>query len=114
MKLQRSILSGLVLLLTGCLIGPDRVPHAVLPPIAEEYYVCAKCGSLHGGIYGKGPLEYFRTPRADGCWHKWRQISKEEFQKKKEGGIPDRWLQSTHIFKLSAKTENNFRFEVRH
>jgi hypothetical protein len=90
MKKLQVILPLLVLTLAGC-VGPGRPPHAVLPPIAEEYYVCKKCDSLHGGIYGKGPLASFSTPSATKCWHHWHQIPRVEFQKLASERFPAEW-----------------------
>ncbi|MDR0901384.1 MAG: hypothetical protein LBM92_01260 [Opitutaceae bacterium] len=81
--------------LSGC---AGRPPHAILPPIAEEYHVCGKCGSLHGGIYGKGPLASFKKEGAGSCRHKWRQISLEEFQGKAAAEFPDEWAREKSLF----------------
>jgi hypothetical protein len=99
MKMPRFLLLLTPLLAIGC-VGPGRHPHAFLPPIAEEYYICEKCGSLHGGIYGKGPLASFETKEAAACWHRWHQVSKAEFQKKAEGAFPAEWSKALPFFKV--------------
>jgi hypothetical protein len=80
----------LAMTLTGC-VGVDRPPHAFMPPIAEEYHACLKCGSLHGGIYGKGPLASFKSEGANACRHRWNRINKEEFQKRAKEEHPEKW-----------------------
>jgi hypothetical protein len=52
-------------------------PH--LPPITKKYHVCDKCGSLDGGIYGKGPTDQYRTEQGKMCVHAWRGITREDF-----------------------------------
>lgn len=65
----------------GCLSCiRNRPPHAVLSPIAEEWYTCDKCNSLDGGIYGKGPLLHDRTASGYKCIHDWRMITAKEFR----------------------------------
>ncbi|ACB74609.1 hypothetical protein [Opitutus terrae] len=98
MKLLSSVVMVAAVLASGC-IGPGRPPHAYFPPIAEEYYVCGKCGSLHGGIYGKGPLERFDTAKAPRCWHRWRQISKHEFQRVAAEQFPGEWEKASPYVK---------------
>jgi hypothetical protein len=85
----------------GC-VGAGRQPHAFLPPIAEEYFVCDKCGSLHGGIYGKGPLASFETASAASCRHRWRKISKIEFQARAQRDFPREWAEALEFFKQPA------------
>lgn len=89
----------LAVVLAGCAIH-DRPPHALLPPIAEEYYVCAKCGSLHGGVYGKGPLLYLRDDKAVACIHRWSRISRGEFQRQARARFPTQWADAIPFFKL--------------
>jgi hypothetical protein len=42
--------------------------------------VCDKCGSLDGGIYGKGPHKRLRSEPGAWCVHRWRLISHGEFK----------------------------------
>ncbi len=90
MKKLQIIVPLFVVALAGC-VGPGRPPHAFLPPIAEEYYVCEKCDSLHGGIYGKGPLASFSTSSGSKCWHRWHQIPRAEFQRLASDRFPAEW-----------------------
>lgn len=92
----------LILLFTGGCVGPGRPPHAFLPPIAEEYHRCEKCGSLNGGIYGKGPLASFEATGAASCWHRWHQISKAEFQKQAKENFADEWSKTSPFLQASA------------
>jgi hypothetical protein len=88
----------LVFTLAGCAIR-DRPPHAFLPPIAEEYYVCAKCGSLDGGIYGKGPLAHFRSAGAATCRHQWMQITFADFKRQAQTRFPVQWADAPHFLR---------------
>lgn len=99
MSLHRLSILALVLATAGCV---GRQPHAFLPPIAEEYYACAKCGSLHGGIYGKGPLASFAAKDGSSCRHHWEPLSKAEFQKTAEADFPSEWAKSLPFFKTPA------------
>lgn len=70
----------LVAFLLSCAsVGKNQPVYSILPPIAEEFYECSKCGSYDGGIYGKGPLKHYRTPQAEDCRHDWIQISRGDF-----------------------------------
>lgn len=82
----------------GCL-APNQPPHAFMPPIAEEYYACDKCGSLHGGIYGKGPLASFASATATRCRHSWRPITRPEFQRFAAEQYPVAWAKTGEYFK---------------
>jgi hypothetical protein len=92
-----------VLPAAGC-TGPGRHPHAFLPPVAEKYYACDTCGSLHGGIYGKGPLASFETAGAAACRHRWREISKADFQVRAQRDFPHDWAKALDFFKQPAAT----------
>jgi hypothetical protein len=74
-------------------------PHHFFPPIAVEYFACSKCRSLHGGLYGKGIPQYFKTEGADRCWHSWKQITAEEFRSRAEAEFPYQWAHSPEWFK---------------
>ena len=51
----------------------DRGPYdGPIPPITHEYFVCDKCRSLDGGIYGKGPHKRLRTAAGSRCIHNCR------------------------------------------
>jgi hypothetical protein len=100
MKKLQVIISLFAVALAGCV---GRPPHAFLPPIAEEYYACAKCDSLHGGIYGKGPLASFATSNASTCWHRWRRITRAEFQKLASARFPADWQKAGWFVKRTEE-----------
>jgi hypothetical protein len=102
MKKRRVIIPLLAAALAGC-VGPGRPPHAILPPIAEEYFVCQKCGSLHGGIYGKGPLVSFATSDAAECWHRWHLVRKAAFQMLASDRFPADWAKAPDYVKRPAE-----------
>jgi hypothetical protein len=83
---RRILLIALLLGLAGVALAlylrVDRGPHdQPLPPITHEYFACEKCGSLDGGIYGKGPVKHFRTKTGHWCVHDWRLIDRAEFKR---------------------------------
>ena len=53
------------------------------PPAAraeEAYFVCASSRSLHGGIFGKGPIRRY-GPRPGTCTtSEWKRVGREEFK----------------------------------
>jgi len=102
MKTLQVIIPLFAMALAGC-VGPGRPPHAFLPPISEEYFICEKCGSLHGGIYGKGPLVSFLTPDASKCWHSWHQVPMAEFQKIAAQRFPAEWEKASDFVKRTSK-----------
>lgn len=75
----------LIAIMSGCFTfdKTNLPPHGdeSFPPIAQEYYHCKHCGSLDGGIYGKGPTRHFRTEQGKTCTHDWQLISRDEFIK---------------------------------
>jgi len=97
--------SAITLLLTmlGC-VRPGQHPHAGLfPPIAQEYYACSTCRSLHGGIYGKGPTMWVKAENADQCRHSWTMITLAEFQERAASEFPDQWAKAGAYFKRPVK-----------
>jgi hypothetical protein len=102
MKQIQVIIPLFAVVLAGC-IGPGRHPHAFLPPIEEEYYTCGKCGSLHGGIYGKGPLVSFATSSASKCWHRWHLVPRAEFQRLASARFPEEWQKADYFVKRPEK-----------
>lgn len=48
--------------------------------VEEAYFSCAKCGSLVGGIFGKGPIRKYDSDNASRCVHDWQRTSRIEFQ----------------------------------
>ena len=58
--------------------GRDRPPkHAA---IEQAYFICHRCQSAQGGIYGKGPFKEFRSKTAEACVHDWSRVSRDEFK----------------------------------
>lgn len=89
---------GASLLAGGCALS-GRPPHAVLPPIAEEYHACARCGSLHGGIYGKGPLLSLTAPGGARCAHRWERIGRADFLQQAAERFPAAWAAALPFFR---------------
>ena len=82
----RLVLVAVPLLLTvGAVVlnlRMDNGPYAgQFQPITVAYHECGKCGSLDGGLYGKGPTEHFRTDPGRWCVHDWRPIGRGEFKR---------------------------------
>jgi hypothetical protein len=65
------------LLLAGCASRYNRQPKTRM--IEAGYFTCFKCGSLSGGIFGKGPTRNYRSDAAARCAHDWRSVAKPEF-----------------------------------
>lgn len=47
--------------------------------VRAEFYVCPKCKSYEGGLYGVGPIRYYRSKDTASCIHDWVLITKDEF-----------------------------------
>jgi len=62
----------------------DQGPYNfwTMPVAAHEYYACDKCGSLDGGIYGKGPHKRLRSESGHWCVHRWHELSRAEFKQR--------------------------------
>ena len=77
-------LSGLIFVLTlalfvsGCASRHDQPPKTKM--IEEAFFSCSKCGSLRGGIFGKGPTKRFQAATASHCVHDWQRVSHDEFK----------------------------------
>lgn len=71
-------LFGLGAVLSGQFLRRDRPPPHKM--IEEAYFVCSKCQSAQGGIYGKGPFKNFRGETASRCVHDWKRVSRDEFK----------------------------------
>jgi hypothetical protein len=71
-------LAGLGAVLGWQFLRRDRPPHHAM--IDEAYFICSRCGSAQGGVYGKGPFKDFRSEAASRCVHDWRRVSREEFK----------------------------------
>jgi hypothetical protein len=78
--IERAILlaaiTAVVALCVGC--RPDRPPSH--RSVECAFFYCAKCDSLDGGIYGKGPVKSLRSATAERCRHEWGRLSREQFK----------------------------------
>ncbi len=90
----RSVLSTLASIVVAIIVIPilyvyfnffvyrspyNRPVYTFMPPIRLEFHKCIRCSSYDGGVYGKGPLEHFRSKQATRCKHDWQKISKNDF-----------------------------------
>ena len=61
-------------------------PRANQPPpaalIEQAYFACDKCGTLSGGIFGKGPTKRLDGPGRKTCVHAWKRVTREEFKRR--------------------------------
>jgi hypothetical protein len=78
--------------------SPDQSPKPSAS-ISQEYFFCSKCGSLHGGIFGKGPVLALHSKSAPLCVHEWLLIPMSEFQTRAESTFPSEWAQALPVFK---------------
>ena len=65
--------------LCSCASKLDRPPELDYI-IGQGYHYCEKCGSLQGGIYGKGPTRRFAGAGKESCIHEWQEITRERFK----------------------------------
>lgn len=65
--------------LTGCATRYNRLPKIKM--IEMGFFSCPKCGSLSGGVFGKGPTRHYRSDSAWRCVHDWQHVTMNEFQK---------------------------------
>ena len=89
------LLSGLLAFESLIVGSRNASPHPFVTPIAQEYFYCPKCGSLDGGIYGKGPLRHYRTPSGADCFHNWSQISRSDFKSRASSSFIVDWSAET-------------------
>jgi hypothetical protein len=67
----------------------DRPPkHAM---IEEGYFICYRCQSAEGGIFGKGPFKNFRSETASKCVHEWAPVSRDQFKRFAERTYHQDW-----------------------
>lgn len=69
---------ALPLCIGGCASRYDQPPKTKM--IEQAFFSCSKCGSLRGGVFGKGPTKRFQAATASHCVHDWQQVSYEEFK----------------------------------
>ena len=48
--------------------------------VENAYFHCAKCESLEGGNFGKGPTKSFDGKGRRQCVHKWERITRDRFK----------------------------------
>jgi len=83
MRLWEGVIGAALLALVaiglgGCASRYDQSPDTMM--IEQAFFTCSKCGSLRGGVFGKGPTKRFQAATASRCVHDWQQVSKGEFQ----------------------------------
>ena len=101
-QLTLLVILVIVISLQACANKADRGPHdELLPPIVQEYWACSKCGSLDGGIYGKGPLVHFRTQHGATCVHKWVRITREDFLHRASSEFGKDWTKEMPFWQRS-------------
>jgi len=84
------------LLLAGCATRHDRPPRTRM--IEVGFFTCPKCGSLSGGIFGKGPTRHYRSDTAARCIHGWRSVAKPEFQRLATDRFGVDWSRETYFW----------------
>jgi hypothetical protein len=62
----------------GCVSRYDQPPKTKM--IEQAFFSCSKCGSLCGGVFGKGPSKSFQAATASHCVHDWQPVSYAEFK----------------------------------
>ncbi len=67
-------------MLCGCKVVNQSPNNTIFDPI-WGYFHCHKCGSLDGGVYMKSGVKSLRTEKGYNCWHNWREIEQEEFNR---------------------------------
>ena len=96
--IKKRMLIGLVAVIPFSLVMAylavvDRSPpHGM---IDKSYWRCEKCGSLQGGIWGKGPTKFFDGPNRRWCVHRWEEISRDEFKRLASEQYGEDWSQES-------------------
>jgi len=84
MKLIKTIVIVTIILISILLLMIIFNPFNRKPKskyiIYVGYYICEKCQSIEGGIYGKGPIKVLHNKKSNWCIHKWEEINKKEFK----------------------------------
>ena len=73
-----TVFAGILGALSSCASRYNQPPKTMM--IEEAFFACSKCGSLDGGIFGKGPVMHLSSADAAHCVHTWRTVSKSEFE----------------------------------
>ena len=74
-----TIFTFAAVVMAGCATRYDHPPKTKM--IEMGFFACPKCGSLSGGIFGKGPTRSYRSDTASRCVHDWQSVTKAEFQR---------------------------------
>ena len=90
-------------MLTGCATRYNRLPKTKM--IDMGFYTCASCGSLSGGIFGKGPTRHYRSDMASRCVHDWRSITMPEFQKLATARFAVDWSGEAYFWSLKTQAD---------
>jgi hypothetical protein len=96
-----TILAIAVSALTGCAARYDRPPKTKM--IDMGFFMCPKCGSLSGGIFGKGPIRHYRSDAAVRCVHDWQSITKAEFQTQATARFGVDWSGETYFWFVESE-----------
>ena len=70
------VVLGFMVLFTGLWFN-SKPEHKM---IEVAYFICQRCNSADGGIYGKGPFKSFRSNKARWCHHNWEKVSRQDFK----------------------------------
>lgn len=89
------------LLLVGCATRYDRLPKTEM--IEMGFFTCPKCGSLSGGIFGKGPTRHYRSDTAKRCVHAWQTVTKPEFQRLATDRFGVDWSSETYFWFVESE-----------
>lgn len=90
-----------IIALTGCATHYDRPPETKM--IELGFFSCGECGSLSGGIFGKGPTRHYRSEEAARCVHDWQRVAKEEFQRLATDGFDVDWSGETYFWFVESE-----------
>lgn len=101
-RLALAILALFAFMLAGCASRFDQPPETKM--IDMGFFSCAKCGSLSGGIFGKGPTRHYRSTHASRCRHEWQSVAKPEFQQFATDRFAVDWSSESGFWAVSPKT----------
>jgi hypothetical protein len=96
-----TILAIATFTLTGCETRYDRSPKTQI--IEMAFFTCPKCGSLSGGIFGKGPTRHYRSDSAARCVHNWKSITKSEFQRQATDRFGIDWSSEKYFWSVVSE-----------
>lgn len=102
MRYMIIILAVAAFALSGCATHYDRLPKTKM--IEMGFFSCPKCGSLSGGIFGKGPTRHYRSDDASQCVHDWENVTKAEFQKQATDRFGVDWSGERYFWFVELET----------